>query len=439
MQRGCDSDHKKNYASAEEGDSEREGEIGPRDEVRGVVHTHRLNLHNIAVRQPGVNNAQDRVQVGNNAPSHSDLIASFVIDIPEEAMTAPPRLVGTDTLPKLNVKAADMKRELEQAFDKYENFFTLNYIKSGAAVTATEREVKASILQQYIGDAAMDGIYPSGRDHTKTYEELKKAIKDRFRPTYANTLLRSQFICSTMREGQSSRDFLQSLWEGIRKTSCTDADEQLRWALTCFTSRHSNSEVRKAFELKPPSTEAEALATVNDVESKQQDRRVSEKLTAVLRETESVASPNEIATVNTRRGYGGNRRGEQRGGFGNLRSGNSGSYWPQNRAADCQNCGGTSWCRNGQCPACGAACFECGKSGHLAKVCPIRGKIAGNRGGANNNRYPKPKPTNKCNTAAGAGYTERAKHQRWNEQAQRATTYEEQEEVGYAKYPQLLG
>jgi hypothetical protein len=180
MQPGCDSDHEKNYASAEEGDSEREGEIGPRDEMRGVVNTHQLNLHNIAVRQPGVNKAQERAQVGNNAPSHSDLNASFVINIPEETMTAPPRLVGTDTLPKLNVKAADMKSGLERAFDKYKNFFMLNYIKSGAGETATERELKASILRQYIGDAAMDGKYPLGRDRTKTYKELKRPLKTGF-------------------------------------------------------------------------------------------------------------------------------------------------------------------------------------------------------------------------------------------------------------------
>ncbi len=192
--------------------------------------------------------------------------------------------------------------------------------------------------------------------------------------------------------------------------------------LTCFTSRHANSEVRKAFEVNPATTEAEALATVDDVESKQQDRRVSEKLTAVLREMESVASPNEVSAANNRRGFGGGKCG----GYGNFRGNSGGSYSPQN-GVDCQNCGGTSRCRNGQCPARGAACFECGKTGHLAKVCPQRGKIAGNRGGFNNgNRYPKPKPTNECNTAAGPGYGERVEHQRWGEQAQQAATYEEQ-------------
>ncbi len=33
----------------------------------------------------------------------------------------------------------------------------------------------------------MDVNYPMGRDRTKTYEELKKAIEDRFRPTYARS------------------------------------------------------------------------------------------------------------------------------------------------------------------------------------------------------------------------------------------------------------
>jgi hypothetical protein len=176
-----------------------------------------------------------------------------------------PRLIGTNTLPQLNVKATDMKRELESVFDKYENFFALNNIKSGASKTAQEKDLKASLLRQYIGDPAMDAIYPLGRDRTKTYEEIKKAIEDRYRPTYANTLVRSQFIWSMMHKGQSSCDFLQSLWEGIRKTSCTDPNEQLSWVLTCFTSRHSNTEVRKAFELKPPTTEAEALAIVDDM------------------------------------------------------------------------------------------------------------------------------------------------------------------------------
>ncbi len=325
------------------------------------------------MRKPVVDNVQERAQVGNSAPNYIDPNESFVIDIPEETTTAPPRLVDTNTLPQLNVKATNMNRELERAFDKCENFFTLNYIKSGAGETAAERELKASILRQYIGDAAMDAIYPMGRDHTKTYKELKKAIEDRFCPTYADTLVRNQFIPCAMRDGQSSRDFLQSLWEGIRKTSCSDVNEQLRWVLTCFTSRHANSKVPKAFELEPPTTEAEGLATVDDVESKQQDWRVSEKLTAVLPKSESVASPNKVSAVNTGRGLGGGKRG----GYSNFRGNGGGSSRPQNRV-DCQNCGGTSRCRNGQCPACGAACFECGKTGHLAKVCPLRGKIANN-------------------------------------------------------------
>ncbi len=121
-------------------------QVGPRDEVRGVVHTHRLNLHNITVRKPVVDNMQERAQVGDSAPNYIDPNESFVIDIPEETMMAPPRLVGTNTLPQLNVKATDMNRELERTFDKYENFFTLNYIKSGAGETAAEKELKASIL-----------------------------------------------------------------------------------------------------------------------------------------------------------------------------------------------------------------------------------------------------------------------------------------------------
>jgi hypothetical protein len=73
-------------------------------------------------------------------------------------------------------------------------------------------------------------------------------------------------------------------------------------------------------------------------------------------------------------------------------------------------------------------------------VCPLRRQSHNTRGGYNsNNRYLKRKPTNECETSAGAGYAERAESQRWNEQAHRAPTYEEQEEVAYVRYPQMSG
>jgi hypothetical protein len=41
------------------------------------------------------------------------------------------------------------------------------------------------------------------------------------------------------------------------------------------------------------------------VESKQQDRRASEKVNAVLSETDNVAAPHEVSAVNMRSGQGG--------------------------------------------------------------------------------------------------------------------------------------
>jgi hypothetical protein len=171
-----------------------------------------------------------------------------------------------------------------------------------------------------------------------------------------------------MRDGQTSQDLLQMLWEAIRKTSCGDAEEQLKWVLTCFTSHHVNSEVRKAFELNPPETEAGALAIVDDVESKQQECKATERVNNACKETDGLPSPNKISAVNTHRQ--GNRRN-----FGGRFCGNG--AFRANERNECNACGGTSRCRNGQCPAVNAECYECSKMGHLAKCCPLRRQRAG--------------------------------------------------------------
>jgi hypothetical protein len=40
----------------------------------------------------------------------------------------------------------------------------------------------------------------------------------------------------------------------------------------CYVTRHSNAEVRDAFELRPPKTKDEAFQITDDIESKQRDR-----------------------------------------------------------------------------------------------------------------------------------------------------------------------
>jgi hypothetical protein len=193
----------------------------------------------------------------------------------------------------------------------------MNNIRRDAADADEDARFKANILRQYIGDDALAAIRPIGTDRTKTYDEIKDAIIARFWPAYSKLLLRQQFTCYTMSDGQSSREFLQTLlWEAIRRTSCMDDKEQMFWVLTIFMTRHTNAEVRRAFELKPPTNEKEALQIVDNIESKQRERSATEKINAVLQETGPLQA-NEVANVDAK-----GRRGNNSGGGrnnGNLR------------------------------------------------------------------------------------------------------------------------
>ncbi len=149
-----------------------------------------------------------------------------------------PKLVGTGTLPELDVKAVYMAYELQRVFDKFENFFEINRLTN----SDDDVKLKAGLLRQYTGDANLAAINPIGRDRTKTYEELKAAIEKKFQPVYNKLMLRAQFVRCTMGENQSSRDFLQTLWKAIRHTSCQDADEELQ--LGAHVLRHEAQQRR---------------------------------------------------------------------------------------------------------------------------------------------------------------------------------------------------
>jgi hypothetical protein len=77
--------------------------------------------------------------------------------------------VGTDTLPKLDVKNVDMLYELDRVFDRFEIFFDMNGLTAdnNHALDAAAVKLKSSILRQYIGDPALNGIRPLGSDRTK--------------------------------------------------------------------------------------------------------------------------------------------------------------------------------------------------------------------------------------------------------------------------------
>jgi hypothetical protein len=85
----------------------------------------------------------------------------------------------------------------------------------------------------------------------------------------------------------------------------------------CYVTRHSNTELLRAFELRPPKTEDKALQITNDIESKQRDRGANEKINADLKD----AGPVEVNAVYQRKRGGGQRgglaQGGGRGGFNN--------------------------------------------------------------------------------------------------------------------------
>ncbi len=359
----------------------------------------------------------------------SDFIPNLVNLFPVQSSTmAVPRLVGTDTLPKLNVKATDLKRELESVFDAYENFFVLNRLADDT-ITATSVDngkLMAALLRQYIGRDALDAIHPDGRDRTKSYADLKAAIEGKFRPTYSERLICNQFFQCTMHEGQTSRAFLQQCWEAIRRTSCTDAAEQLEWVLTCFTTRHLNEEVRKVFDLKAPQTEAEALQIADDVESKIRERAMNAKVQAVLQTPATGASEVDAVHMKNRSN---NPRGA-RGGRGTR--GKGGDKVLQPGGNECPTCGRAQRCAQGQCSALTQNCYECGKRGHLGRVCfERRRRLNPNRDRGQGQFLPR--STDECH-AAGPGYADRRdyNHQRQDEDF---SGYAAQDEVGFHPLP----
>ncbi len=309
------------------------------------------------------------------------------------------RLVGTDKLLELNVRA----------LEKYANFFILNGL-AGNSRTAEDETLPATVLCQYIRDAAMDAIRPKAAD--KTYEELRDALIAKYKPAYSETHVRSQFFRCTMTEGQTLRDFLLQCWQAIRRTSCADENEQLQWVLTCFITRHSNEEVRRAFDIRAPATEAEALRMADEVESKQRERTATQKINAVLQDTASPQQAVDVHAVNFRnnknRSAGPPHRSSGQGQGTNRPPGGAGGN------SSCSSCGGSVRCRDGRCPGQRATCYECGKRGHLGRVC--RQRLARQRGS------PRPQATNECDTA-GAGYTERREHQQHRQEASSVPRY----------------
>ncbi len=96
----------------------------------------------------------------------------------------PPKLIGAGTLPELNMKAMEMAYKLRRVFDKFENFFDIDRL-----TTSADEKLKAGLLCQYVGDVALAAIHLTGRDRTKTYEELKAAILKKFQPVYNELML----------------------------------------------------------------------------------------------------------------------------------------------------------------------------------------------------------------------------------------------------------
>ncbi len=289
--------------------------------------------------------------------------------------------------------------------------------------------LKASVLRQNIGDDALAAIRPVGADRTKTYEEIKAPIVARFQPAYSELLLHQQFTRCTMAESQSSREVLQTLWEAIRRTSCKDAEEQLFWVLTIFTTRHMNAEIRRAFELKPPTTEKEALQIIDDIESKQRKRTATEKINAVLQET-GLLQAQEVANMDAK-----GRRGNSNvgcGGGGGFRGCGGGQQTGQQGGNDCKNCGGSAKCRSGHCPAMGAVCFNCNSKGHLSRVCPDNRNPQGGQERRNNERASYQNRAVHKYDAAGSGYGDRRDVQRAREDnLHPSTTYADQGAVGF--------
>jgi hypothetical protein len=379
-----------------------------------------------------------RTQRAQNRQSTLDFIPELDYLFPSAiSAMALPRLVGTDTLPKINVKATDLKRELESVFDAYENFFTLNRLADDnlVATSVDNGKLMASLLRQYIGRDTLDAIHPLGRDRTQSYTDLKTAIEAKFRPTYSERLIRNQFFQCTMLEGQTSRAFLQQCWEAIRRTSCTDANEQLEWVLTCFTTRHLNEEVRKVFDLKAPRTEAEALQIADDVESKIRERAMNAKVQAALQTPASGSADVEAVNTRTRNNNGG-RNGGNRGGGARGTRGKGGDKVLQPGGNDCPTCGRGSRCPQGQCPALNQSCYECGRRGHLGRVCFERRRRLNtgpprdrDRGSGNFSR----RSTDECH-AAGPGYSDRVQYD--NERRDHDHPfYVQQDEVGYHPRP----
>ena len=263
---------------------------------------------------------------------------------------------------------------------------------------------------------------------------------EKLKPKVSETLVRGQFFRSVMTEGQTSRDFLQQLWQGIRRTSCTNREEQLQWVLTCFTTRHINPAVVKKFELKTPTTEEEAINMADDVESKIKEKTAQEKVNVVLQAAANGDTHAEVAFVGNR--YRGNKRG-YRGGFRGNPQGRGGTNYRNAGGSACNNCG--SNCKQGYCPAANAQCYECSRSGHYGRMCPERLRRAANPTSGHNNRgynrghnqggrpqYLR-RQTNECESA-GPGYGERAEQAKFTNEGNQAPKYSENEEVGVQGY-----
>ena len=149
------------------------------------------------------------------------------------------KLIGADQLKELDVHAVDMNREIEKVFTKYETFFGMNGLgktdpdDEAEIETNEHKRMKANVPRQYIGDAALEAIWPDPTDRSKSYEQLQDRIIKKLKPKVSETLVRGQFFRSVMTEGQTSRDFLQELWQAIRRTSCTNRD------ISSFPSSHA--------------------------------------------------------------------------------------------------------------------------------------------------------------------------------------------------------